>query len=86
MKIKYKKEKTDRGFTIVEFTDGNDTHCSLQKSSVATEDMIWLGRDEIDPKELIPGEGWISTRMHLTQNQVKALLPFLIKFVKTGDI
>lgn len=65
-------EKTDRGFAIARFKDRSGVPCSLQKSSVATEDCIWLGIPEY--------------RMHLTQDQVKALLPALKHFAKTGEL
>jgi hypothetical protein len=87
--------KTSRGFAIVTFKDRYGIDCSLQKSSLATEEAIWFGCDKADPKELVPG-GWKSipmpdvyvanTRMHLTQDQVRELLPFLQKFVETGEI
>jgi hypothetical protein len=65
-------EKTEHGFDIIEFLDRYNNRCSLQKSSLATEDCIWLGVNE--------------SRMHLTQDQVKALLPYLQRFVDTGEI
>lgn len=34
----------------------------------------------------LPKEVLISTRMHLTRDQVKTLLPILQKFVETGEI
>jgi hypothetical protein len=34
----------------------------------------------------IPKEVLLSTRMHLTQDMVKKLLPSLQKFAKTGDL
>jgi len=70
----------------------------LQKSSLATDDTIWLGCSEL---ELIympgNGTGWQSvpnlpettqgnTTMHLTREQVKELLPHLKAFVKTGEL
>jgi len=94
MKIK----KTSRGFGRIEFIDYYGIKCSLQKSSLADKDAIWLGCNDADPKQLIPGQGWTPikmpdknewmahTRMHLTQKEVKKLLPHLIKFVKTGEI
>lgn len=95
--IELKKTQTSRGFDLVEFRDGNDIPCSLQKSSAAQEDMIWLGCDEPNAK-VFPGNGtgWhdyqlpenvsCTTRMHLTRDQVEELLPFLKRFAKTGDI
>lgn len=96
-----KKRKTNRGFSISEFRDRYNAKCSLQKSSIATEDCIWLGIDDADPKILASqtpegGNGWVTydipdnvlltTRMHLTRKQVARLLPSLIKFVLTGDL
>lgn len=42
--------KTNRGFDLAEFTDRNGAACTLQKSSIATEDCIWLGVEDADPK------------------------------------
>ena len=96
-----KKEHTQRGFGIIEFTDRYGIDCSLQKSSLATEDAIWFGVTNANAKKCVYGQGWkpialhdieesdeisISTRMHLTQEQVAELLPHLIKFVETGEI
>ena len=99
MEIKY--GTIGRGFPLVTFKDRYDEDCSIQKSSLATEDAIWIGITK--PKPIIMasdtqqgGTGWvdypipenvsISTRMHLTRDQVKELLPILKKFVKTGKI
>lgn len=65
-------ELNNRGFLIAEFKDRNDEECSLQKSSLASEDCIWIGANE--------------HRMHLTRKQVSDLLPFLNKFVETGEL
>lgn len=96
-----KKTKTNRGFAIIEFKDRYDSACSLQKSSLATEDCIWFGVDDAEPKIMASqtpegGTGWVpyplsenvllTTRMHLTQEQVKNILPYLQKFVETGEI
>lgn len=88
--------QTHRGFVRIEFTDVYGVRCSLQKSSLATEDAIWLGCNDADPKVMIPGSGWkpwpmpddyiANTRMHLTREQVRELLPILRHFVETGDL
>ena len=88
--------KTIRGFALLEFVDRYDRKCSLQKSSLATEDAIWFGCDDADPKVLVPGKGWTpidmppdysaNTRMHLTQEQVRTLLPYLQRFAETGEL
>jgi len=87
---------TNRGFEIIEFDDRYGVACHLQKSSLATEDAIWFGCDEPDPRVLVPGKGWqpavmppewlTNTCMHLTQEQVRSLLPYLVKFVETGEL
>lgn len=91
-----KFETTNRGFAVATFTDRYGAVCSLQKSSLAGEDAIWLGPNDADPKYLVPGEGWkpfklpdglsLTTRMHLTQEHVRALLPALTLFAETGEL
>lgn len=90
------KKKTRRNFGYYEFTDYYGDKCSLQKSSIVEPECIWLGIDNAIPKVLIQNEGWkecklpegamTNTRMHLTQEQVKSLLPILQKFAETGNI
>lgn len=97
-----KKEKTARGFDFREFHDANNVSCSIQKSSIATADLIWLGCDDANLQEFVANREprWqkvvfpnsishhvvATTRMHLTKAMVKKLLPILQKFVETGDI
>lgn len=45
-----KHSYTNRGFEIVTFEDYYDKSCSIQQSSLATEDCIWLGLDDAEPK------------------------------------
>ncbi len=99
--------KTGRGFNLAEFEDTYGAKCSLQKSSSAMEDKIWLGVNDADPKIMvskarkyglepqgengwmpypIPEEVLLNTRMHLNREQVAALLPYLQRFVETGEI
>jgi len=105
--MKIEKKTTGRGFSYVEFKDRYGSQCSLQKSSLASEDAIWLGIDDPNPQIManqaiqlgvktneisgwipypIPEEVMIDTRMHLTQEQVKDLIPILQKFVDTGKV
>ena len=92
---------TKRGFALLKFTDRRGTICSLQKSSFAMTDCVWLGCDEIGLKRFEPGIGWsdvhltnipngpsyiANTRMELTQEQVALLLPHLQRFVETGEL
>lgn len=91
-------DQTSRGFNIANFTDRSNNVCSIQKSSLATEDAIWLGIDK--PKLTIfepptygkyitmdmPANFMVDSRMQLTQEMVKELLPHLIKFAETGEL
>jgi len=93
---------TSRGFAFVEFTDAYGTECSIQKSSLATDDAIWIGAKEIGLKQFTPYQGgWkdvptpsdphgvsyvANNRMHLTRDQVAELLPILTLFVETGEV
>lgn len=100
-------QKTNRGFTIGKFLDYYGMECSIQKSSLATEDCIWFGVDDPEPKIMakdakkfglfteettgwisypIPEEVYLSTRMHLSRDEVRELIPLLQKFVDTGDL
>ena len=72
--------QTERGFDITEFTDLYGSKCSLQKSSLASQDAVWLGVD-VHFKD-----GEVNHRMHLTRKKVADLLPYLKRFVKTGEL
>lgn len=80
-----KKKTTRRGFRLFEFKDNYGANCSLQKSSLATEDCIWLGIDDDPKRHHVTGE-WLGQRMHLSRGQINKLLPILKKFVKTGEL
>lgn len=45
-----KKTKTARGFSLIEFTDKYGESCSIQKSSAASFDAVWLGIDKAKPQ------------------------------------
>jgi len=105
--VEIDRTTTDRGFDLITFTDFYGVGCSLQKSSLATEDAIWFGPRNANP-QVMHGDakclgvktdatcGWVpypvpdcvhmTTRMHLTQEQVKELLPFLQHFAETGEL
>lgn len=85
---KFKVEETGRGFGRVDFIDYYGSECSLQESSLACPAAIWFGIDldfmenprlaeKPDPPSGVH-------RMHLTQEQVRELLPFLTCFAETG--
>lgn len=82
-KFKLKFEKTERGFARSEFKDAYGVDCSLQESSALG--FIWLGCEENCSPHHVTGDP-LSPRMHLSREQVKALLPYLKQFVKTGSL
>ena len=99
--MKMMRGKTGRGFDIITFDDLYNKHCSIQKSSLASADAIWIGIDDAEPEILAMhtkegGTGWVPfyipkevslhTRMHLTRKQASKILKVLIKFVVTGNI
>lgn len=65
---------THNGFAYIVFTDASSNGCSLRKSSL--EAAIFLGIDRYP--EL--------TNIHLTQDLVRELLPYLQLFADTGEI
>ena len=91
-------EKNQRGFQNGKFVDSYNNQCSIQKSSSAMEDFIWLGID--NPKltvfkdesmgqylkTTLPKTWMVDSRMHLSREQVAELLPILQKFVETGEL
>ena len=94
MEIKF--DRTHRGFAIGEFTDLYGNKCSIQDSSLATDNAIWLGIDDAKPQRLILGEGWqpvefpedthFWTRIHINQEQAAGLIEVLQRFVETGSV
>lgn len=91
---------SDRGFKGGEFQDQYNKKCSLQESSkAAIEDdgeghCIWFGLDEVEIfKDLRTGPGipvvlddtyTVFSRMHLSQRQVKEIIPHLQYFAESG--
>ena len=93
--MKYKKSYTARGFELLNFCDDNGDLCDIQRSSSVTEDKIWLGTSNPEPKIMASktpegGTGWvdyplsndvlINHRMHLTRKQSISLAFKLLKF------
>ena len=74
---------TERGFMRGEFVDRFGAKCSIQKSSMATEDCIWLGCDH----EIVDQHGnQCGARMHLTREMAMDLVTHLQHFIETGDL
>lgn len=74
----------ERGFMSGDFQDLNGILCSIQKSSLATDNAIWLGVHPTPSEHEKRGYG--PTRMHLNRQHVAALLPLLQHFVDTGEL
>lgn len=75
--------RTERGFLRADFMDRYGEKCSIQESSLAEENAIWLGCDKGLHHHVT---GTCLARMHLTRPQVAALLPALTHFVATGEL
>jgi hypothetical protein len=69
----YKFDKTPRGFRYIEFTDYNGQVGGVQESSLADGPLLWLGKDGSD-------------RMHITQEQARALVGILQYFADIGEL
>ena len=93
--MKFEKSYTNRGFELLNFYDRYDELCDIQRSSLATEDAIWLGVHNPNPRIMASktpegGTGWvdyplsedvlINHRMHLTRKQSISLALKLLKF------
>jgi hypothetical protein len=76
-------QNTSRGFARVEFDDLYGERCSIQKSSLATADAIWLGQNAPTVDHVT---GTAMCRMHLSQDDVRWLLPMLQHFAETGEL
>lgn len=92
---------TSRGFPRWAFMDLYGEICTIQKSSLAREHAIWVGVHDTTPKIMgkavredltgwvnypLPEGALIASRMHLSQEQVKALLPILQHFAESGEL
>ena len=95
------RTKTERGFAVVEFEDMYGVSCSIQKSSLASEDCVWMGLNEVVPKIMAkelredltgwvnfpsPEEVLLNARMHINKQQAKEIIEVLQTFVDTGEI
>lgn len=95
------RKETSRGFYYYNFKDTRGNKCSLQESSNAMKECIWIGADEIGLSKFDPNEGWsdvileqnpygihhvANNRVELDQETVAKLIPLLQKFVDTGQL
>lgn len=65
-------KETQRGFTYFEMTDSYGKEFTIQKSSSAEEEKIWMGVDD--------------DRAHLTRDMVRRIIPILQQFADTGEV
>lgn len=74
---------TQRGFEFVRWLDVYGKRCSLQESKTADEPSIWLGcaDNQFDNR----GDP-LSPRMHLSRDQVEALVNHLVTWLETGRL
>lgn len=92
---------TQRGFSLIEFNDIYGSECSIQKSSLATEDAVWIGINNANPKIMASqtskgGTGWVpydipenvllTTRMHINCEQAKEVSIILRHFAEYGEL
>jgi hypothetical protein len=82
MKLKF-KPANDRGFQRADFKDYNGDACSLQKSSIATKDCVWLGQNSGIHHHIT---GDCMARMHLTRDMARAVAIALLHFADTGEL
>jgi hypothetical protein len=79
----------------IEFHDAHQNECSLQESSTDMYDAVWLGVQEPVINVMVDG-GWkdlvlpegavVNSRMHLTQRQIRKILPLLEYFAEHGSL
>lgn len=89
-------KKSGRGFSRIEFQDAHGDSGFFQISSLIGFEKILIGRQNVEVKKLIAGQGWqpyrlpndvrVFANVYLDREQVEALLPYLQHFVETGDL
>jgi hypothetical protein len=82
MKLKF-KPANDRGFLRADFKDRNGEDCSIQQSSIATEECIWLGQNEGTHHHVT---GDCMARMHLNRKMAREIGLALLRFADTGEL
>ena len=87
---------TNRGFALYNFLDRYGMKCSMQDSSIATEDCFWLGIDDPEPRILVRGKGWQDvpvpdnafwvSRMHVNRRLARQLYTWIGRFLRHGTV
>ena len=84
---------TVRGFALNTLTDNYGNEFSVQKSSAASDDFVWVGVD--DPRVQVgppwqpfemPANALIHSRAHLTREQAREVATALMRFAETGEL
>jgi len=75
--------RTGRGFRRADFKDANGEECSIQKSSSACADLLWLGQNNGSHH---PVTGSCLARMHLTREMARRLAVMLGYFADNGEL
>lgn len=83
MSFKLDFAPTERGFLRADFKDRYNADCSIQGSSLATEDCIWLGQNEGTHHHVT---GDCMARMHLTREMARELAFVLMRFALSGKL
>lgn len=83
MKVLGDVKRTARGFARIDFEDAYGAKCSLQDSSAIPN--VWLGVDVAFPDREGVAHRLDGGRMHLSKDQVKALVRHLQAWLKSAD-
>ena len=68
-------QHSSRGFPFIEFKDAYDTKCSIQQSSNAEFDALWIGISEADPKVMATDAASVGVRTAETTGWVAFPIP-----------
>lgn len=79
-----KVTKISRGFQLIEFKDLCGEACSIQQSSLADKDALWIGAEH-ETIHAVTGEK-CGARMHVDRRLAKQLITILQKWIKTGNL
>lgn len=81
-----KKSKTNRGFRLYTFKDVYGEQCSIQKSSHAEKDQIWMGLDADEVRtHHVTGQS-LGMRMLIDRKLAAKIALKLAAFAETGEI
>ena len=87
MSDKFQIEINEAGCDLLrgEFTDYDGESCSIQESSLADQDGLWLGCNHNTKPHHVTGDE-LAPRMHLTKPMAQALIPLLMRFARFGTL